>query len=1174
MSYNLLIYYFFTDNRFYSKAFSTFKDFLRSDTVKFISQDYQFKEEIVCFVLTIVPIYTLGNMSSYVNRGKTSKNTRKTSGKLEHTFPDHDDFSLEATVDYSPEATTSPINNASNHNYFDNLINPKNNDQAKSTNKSPNRIRNYSISEAFNYSNNLNNPNFDISGRSYVSMSHRPSILESTSSPQVNTGAEVHEQTANLANIGVVDNEEGSSGENMYDTLIPEEEFSEQSNHSKMRPSPIGGYERPSSSPTYSSITPLLADLHTSYTHGDEEGMIGVHQPLKSPSQNALDSKRQSDVSTTPQGRPSMPEKQPEPSHLHQLLVKPFQFIPGVFLGTLLNILDGLSYGMIMFPISEPIFAALAPAGLSMFYMSCIVSQLVYSLGGSAFKAGIGSEMIEVTPFFHTMAFSISKLIMSDGSVENQQDAIIATTITSYAISSVVTGLVFFMLGKLKLGVLVGFFPRHILVGCIGGVGYFLIATGIEVSSRLEGGLTYNYETFKYLFYNHITLLEWTVPLVLAVILILLQHRIHNSLLVPVYFIAVFAIFHLIVLLIPSWSLEDARKMGWVFPAVEDDQPWFEFYELYKFQLVDWFCIVRQIPTMLALTFFGILHVPINVPALAVSVRMDDVDVNRELVAHGYSNAISGLVGSIQNYLVYTNSVLFIRAGANERLAGIMLAIATAAVMIAGPVVIGYIPVCVVGALIYLLGYELLKESIWDTIGRLRKIEYSTIIIIVVTMGAIDFVAGIGIGIILACLSFVVEAARTPVVQGIYSGSVARSTVLRHPKQQEFLKNVGEQICIVKLQGTIFFGSIGGVEKEIRLIFETDKFDKRPVKFLIIDMKGVISLDFSAAEGFRRILNLANEFKTQLIISGVSEEDDTIQGLRDAGLFENSEQNDGSSPPIELFSSLNYALEWCENSFLKTYKSLKKSNPLDHATRHTSSRSVPGAKINSTSTNTLVNSSSSGSMARSSSIQSPSSLSNKLFSQFGGEFGTPRTKQVLQAASKTVYDEQKTQHKLHLNANSQFLQKQPLPLMMITFQGLCSKDAEFWAPLAPYFVKEQIPENLQFYNTAKDEPSFFIVELGLVRSVIKFGPEGRELHSSIVPMVAFGDLDDASHYRPITYTTVNDSVVWKLSKANIKEMLKLQGSKGEAIYHELLEIEAKLIRERFDTMTANLIISG
>lgn len=51
---------------------------------------------------------------------------------------------------------------------------------------------------------------------------------------------------------------------------------------------------------------------------------------------------------------------------------------------------------------------------------------------------------------------------------------------------------------------------------------------------------------------------------------------------------------------------------------------------------------------MLALTFFGILHVPINVPALGLTTGEDNVDVDRELRAHGYSNALSGLCGSIQ----------------------------------------------------------------------------------------------------------------------------------------------------------------------------------------------------------------------------------------------------------------------------------------------------------------------------------------------------------------------------------------------------------------------------------------------------------------------------------------------------------------------------------------------
>ena len=105
----------------------------------------------------------------------------------------------------------------------------------------------------------------------------------------------------------------------------------------------------------------------------------------------------------------------------------------------------------------------------------------------------------------------------------------------------------------------------------------FLIATGIEVSSRLEGGLSYNYETFKYLFYNHTTLLEWTIPLLLALILIILQHKYHNSLLVPLYFIAVFIIFHLSVAVAPSWNLNNARINGWIFPMVEDNEPWYSF---------------------------------------------------------------------------------------------------------------------------------------------------------------------------------------------------------------------------------------------------------------------------------------------------------------------------------------------------------------------------------------------------------------------------------------------------------------------------------------------------------------------------------------------------------------------------------------------------------------------
>ena len=66
------------------------------------------------------------------------------------------------------------------------------------------------------------------------------------------------------------------------------------------------------------------------------------------------------------------------------------------------------------------------------------------------------------------------------------------------------------------------------------------------------------------------------------------------------------------------------------------------------FKETNWEALLSTIPAMLALTFFGILHVPINVPALGVSTGEDNLDVNRELIAHGISNALSGFCGSIQ----------------------------------------------------------------------------------------------------------------------------------------------------------------------------------------------------------------------------------------------------------------------------------------------------------------------------------------------------------------------------------------------------------------------------------------------------------------------------------------------------------------------------------------------
>jgi len=288
------------------------------------------------------------------------------------------------------------------------------------------------------------------------------------------------------------------------------------------------------------------------------------------------------------------------------------------------------------------------------------------------------------------MAFTIMAKVGED----NPQ-AVIATTITSYAISSIITGLVFFLMGTCGFGYIVGFIPRHILIGCIGGVGWFLVATGFEVTARLDGSLNYNLETLRKMF-DPATLILWVIPFILAVTLYWSQHKITSKYYLPAFILTIPAVFYFFVYSLDQLDPTNLRKTGWIFEGPEAGESWWYFWTLYDFKIVHWGAVAETIPAMFALTFFGVLHVPINVPALAFNIGEDNLNLDRELIAHGISNVLSGFSGSIQNYLVYTNSVLFIRTGGNGRLAGILLAVFTVGVLIIGPVIIGFIPVMMV----------------------------------------------------------------------------------------------------------------------------------------------------------------------------------------------------------------------------------------------------------------------------------------------------------------------------------------------------------------------------------------------------------------------------------------------------------------------------------------------
>ena len=177
-------------------------------------------------------------------------------------------------------------------------------------------------------------------------------------------------------------------------------------------------------------------------------------------------------------------------------------------------------------------------------------------------------------------------------------------------------------------------------------------------------------------------------------------------------------------------------------------------------------------------------------------------------------------------------------------------------------------------------------------------------------MGAWDFVIGIIVGILLACVSLVLQTSRVSAIRNSLSGSIAASTVRRHPIQNRFLQDAGRQTYVVKLAGFLFFGTIVGVEKQIRNLLLT-RFKREPIRFLVLDLHNVDGVDFSAAEAFVRINRILRVESISLIICGISINTEIGIALCNVGLFDAEDK-------VQYFGTLNSALEHCENELLIT----------------------------------------------------------------------------------------------------------------------------------------------------------------------------------------------------------------------------------------------------------------
>jgi sulfate permease, SulP family len=586
----------------------------------------------------------------------------------------------------------------------------------------------------------------------------------------------------------------------------------------------------------------------------------------------------------------------PRPTLKQQLLdaLKPNRLIASMIAGSvtgILSITSSIAFASLIF---SGEFAAHAAAGIGFLLFGGIIIGLTASLFSSAngVLAGVQDSGVAV---LSVMALAILAALPAGASSEARYLTLIASIMTA----TLLTGLVFLLLGFLKLGNLIRFIPYPVVGGFLSGSGLLLVSGGIKLmtGAPLEVSLV-----------TPELVLHWLPGLAFAVILILAMRKIRHFLVLPGAIVGSAAVFF-IVLAVTNTSIPAASAQGWLLSSPGSNlwQP-VGFSALWR---ADWGFITSHIGTLFSVAIVVVISLLLNASSIELQTRQD-VDLNHELKVLGATNLLAGLAGSPPGGLYLGSTVLVHNMGAATRLVGVAQSLVMALVLFAGASMLAFVPKFVLGGLILFFGLNFLLRWVVQARSELPTAEYVIVLLILGVIFTMGFLPGVTFGVIVAVILFVVNYSRINVIKHELSGANHTSTVERPRLYRDLLRRKGHWLYMLKLQGFIFFGTANTLFTQFRARIENPEM-QRP-RYFLLDFHHVTGVDSSAMLSFQKMMQLAKQHEITLIFTSLSE----------AMKLHLSKEPFASEQGRQwvMFSSLDYGMEWYEDQIIEDFGSV------------------------------------------------------------------------------------------------------------------------------------------------------------------------------------------------------------------------------------------------------------
>jgi MFS superfamily sulfate permease-like transporter len=209
--------------------------------------------------------------------------------------------------------------------------------------------------------------------------------------------------------------------------------------------------------------------------------------------------------------------------------------------------------------------------------------------------------------------------------------------------------------------------------------------------------------------------------------------------------------------LAPAWALPASAFVQLPVPGSLNEL-------LAQLSLPDWTAITRADVWRVALTV-GLVASVETLLSLEATDKLDPhrrtSPANRELVAQGAGNMVSGLIGGLPMTGVIVRSAANIEAGGRTWRAsmthGAMLLLAVAAI----PALLNHIPLATLAAVLLFTGWKLAHPRLFREAWRVGPSFLLPFVFTVIAILATDLLVGIGIGLAVGACFILLESART-----------------------------------------------------------------------------------------------------------------------------------------------------------------------------------------------------------------------------------------------------------------------------------------------------------------------------------------------------------------------------------------------------------------------------